>query len=143
MCNVQLPLGFSMHAPATTLPAETSVTKTLVHASETKKPVVTEKPVGTQQHHTDEGTKKPVTHQAAPSVTPSVAKSTATGRESSTVPPSLFEVGSPQKVAALVLGSFIAILLLVGGIVFLGFAFVSSPATAGGSRSVMEPYNQV
>lgn len=144
MCNVNLPPAFTMLAPSTTMP--TSVIKPTASV----KPTVALPTAAPGTHHNQDTHKdsKPTTSEPTHAVaSPSVASTTkGNGRAQapgSTVPPSLFEVGSPQKVAALVLGSFIAIVLLVGGIVFLGFAFVSSPATASGSRSVMEPYNQV
>ncbi len=174
MCNVQLPLSFTQHAPNTTLPptttettTHTASTKATTHATTEKE--TTEKPathtsakeathasqgtVHSTAKPTEKPTAHPVTHMTDDDgedrTTETSRKPTQTTRTTrrqgafTTAPSqSLFESGSPQKVAALVLGSFIAILLLVGGIVFLGFAFVSSPATTG-SRSVLEPYNAV
>jgi hypothetical protein len=163
MCNVQLPAGFTLHAPDTTYPPVTT------HEEATHAPPVHETEKPTQQTHTTEEketakpTAKPTAHETAKPTAHTTSRATSKptedpdeeeeGRHATTrtrpqgllttgPSQSLFEAGSPQKVAALVLGSFIAILLLVGGIVFLGFAFVSSPATMG-SRTVIEPYNSV
>ena len=140
---MQLPAGFTMVAPSTTLPPVTAAhTSAQTHTS-----AQAHTPATNSNHKPTTGATKEVSKTASKTASTQPQKVTSSGggraTGQATVPPSLFEVGSPQKVAALVLGSFIAILLLVGGIVFLGFAFVSSPSTAGGSRSVMEPYNQV
>lgn len=142
MVNVQVPPGFSIKAPETTNPPIT-----------TEKP--TKKPLTEETKTSEESTGKESTEEEQTKET-KVTKPLVTMSTRSTRSPadrknlkapqdqqSLFDAGSPQKIAALVLGSFVAIILLVAGITVLGFSIVGSAGAAGGSRNVLEPYTSV
>lgn len=117
-----LTVGGTTAAP-TSAHAPTSVHATTAHAA--AQPTTSKKPVV----ETDEP--KP-TPPPTPAIEPATKATVAPTRAP------LFDATSPQKIAALVMGSFIAIVLLVGGIIFLGFAMTS--AAPAGSRIVSEPY---
>ena len=157
MCNVKIPVGFQIPAPSTTYPP---IPTTATKHSSTDRPVTTDEhgvhatthtPSSTAEQHTTETEDEEKTTHSTSSKTsktftmrtrPTRPTAGPDGRVSTGGKPALFEVGSPQKVMMLVIGAFVAILVLVGGLIFLGFAFISSPAT-GGSRTVLEPYNAV
>lgn len=139
MVNVRVPPNFTSPAPPSTTTHRTvappSTQKPTTHADEhtTEPHKITESVHATEDSHK---TSSKTTSKAVPQET--LAPTTSKSRPPATHE-SLFQGGSPQKIAALVMGSFVAVVILVGGIVFLGFAFVSNAATAG-SRTVVEPY---
>lgn len=164
MVNVKVPAGFSRPAPETTNPPTTTTRASV--KEETSAPQGDgngdgddtdsgdhddERDDGDDDDHDDHDDEGRVHHRHAKTK----AKTKSTFHKTDTTrsinrkatagpsPPkhSLFD-GGPQKVAGVVMGSFVAVVLLVGGIVFLGFSFVSSAAPSG-SRVVLEPYTSV
>ncbi len=157
--NTEAPVGFTSAAPASSRTVKTSTASTTHTTEEGATTKTTKAPLtigGTTSTKNPHATTKATTTKAAavsptteePRPTPPATPHTVEGpteepatKASTSAPatrPPLFDATSPQKIAALVMGSFIAIVLLVGGIIFLGFAMTS--AAPAGSRIVSEPY---
>jgi hypothetical protein len=154
MVNVKVPPAFSRPAPETTNPPTTRATSAADSSSTTTAPDHSDEGENRKRDGDDDGddgkggddeededatrskSTKSTFHKT--DTTRKIRKHTDAPRRKTQ---SLFD-GGPQKVAGIVMGSFVAVILLVGGIVFLGFSFVSNSSPSG-SRVVLEPYTSV
>lgn len=140
--NTELPSHFTIEVPPSTRTQATHATAP--PSTQVSRRAVTVSPVSlTLPQRAASTTASPaVTNAVAAQTSAMTTPAPAVGKV--TVAPThapLFDSTSPQKIAALVMGSFIAIVIIVGGIIFLGFAMTSGSA---GARTVAaEPYSLI